>query len=199
MTKVVKKQKGSAIPAGLLSGVEAFWKNGEKYLIIKGQSMKFEDAPIRVQNAIAQHCINDHEVCSRIEAEVGATFSAVFNQWYRCRVGGLDSTPDFSEDLSRYNPDEFNNQCLDYNCSMRGKICNNLKLKHYHMPTISLLLGGATVGQIAKRVNLSPDGIKSQLKRIKEITGAKNNAHLSAIMAAKGMQVSTFNTSCHER
>ncbi len=198
MTKVTKNGTGNTLPAGLLTEIEAFYENGAKYLIINGTTMRFEDSPIKVQNKIAEHCLADKKAGNAIALELGTNaFGAVFDQWYRCRVGGLDSVADFSDDLNTFKPDDFNNQCTDYSCVNRGKICNNLGLSYFYMPTIHAIMQGKTVSETAKEVNLSQDGVKTQLKRIKEITGAKNNANLSALIASKGLQVSTFNTTCN--
>lgn len=189
MTNVQKNSTGTSIPAGILSGVEGFYENGRKYVIINGTTMLFENAPTRVQNKIAEHCIADKQATYAIAEVVGTqAFSVVFDMWYRCRIGGLDSQPDFSDDLESFTPDAFNSQCTDDHCPMRGKLCNSLGLKSFHMPTVRALVNGYTVKETAARVHLSVEGVKSQVKVIKETLGARNTAHMVSILASKGIQ-----------
>ena len=178
MTKVQQKTKNN-IPAGIIEGTEAFWYADEKWLIHQGHVMKFMDAPIRIQNMIAMSFLKDKKSRAYLK-KIGCTaFSKAFDVWYKCIVGALDCTPDFSD--GKFCPDAYNNRCLDNNCPHRGKFCSlGPALKNFEVATVEALKGGFTIKQTATLLFISPATLKSRLEKIKQKLNARNMASMMA-------------------
>ena len=184
-TKLVQKTE-TTMPAGIINGTEAFWFEGGKWVIHHGQTMKFEDAPGAVQRMIANAFMNDvvaHAYLKRMGIE---NFTAGFDRWYRCRIGTIDSTPDFAD--GKFTPDAFNSACKDFQCVHRGRLCS-LKpgFKHYEVDTIRELKKGNTIEHTANELRISTAGLKSRVEKMKEKVGARNMAQLIAISVEYGM------------
>ena len=90
------------IPAGITKGTEAFWIDGEKWLIHNGESKPFNDYPAAVQNAVVALFRADTESRAILEKYKIKGFIPQFEAWYKCVVGGLDSEPDFKDFCKTY-------------------------------------------------------------------------------------------------
>jgi len=167
------------LPAGIFEGVEAFWHNGEKWVIAGGVVSRFNEAPVKIQNMIAEAFLADKKSRRYLE-KIGITgFEKGMDMWYRCIIGALDCTPDFSD--GKFCPDAYNNRCLDNNCPHRGKFCSlGPALKKFEVATVEALKGGFTIEQTATLLFISPATLKSRLEKIKEKLHARNMASMMA-------------------
>lgn len=185
-TKLQKTKNETRMPAGILNGTEAFWHDGQKWIIHEGHATRFEAAPIKVQNMIAEAFLADTEA-RRYLTRIGCTaFSKAFDFWYRCKLGALDSIPDFIN--NNFTPDAYNSACTDYDCVHRGKFCSMASgLKNYEVKSLAALKEGYTVDEAAAQVYVSPAGMKSRVEKMKEKLGARNLPQLTAIAAELGI------------
>jgi len=175
-TKLAFSDK-SPIPAGLFSGIEAFWYDGEKWVIAQGKVQRFHDAPSAVQQQILKLFMVDKKSLSYL-SKIGINeFSKSFDTWYKCVIGGLDSIPDFLGD--KFTPDTYNNMCLNYQCSHRGKLCSLAAgLKNSEVETLVALKAGKTMELTASDLCVSLPGIKSRIEKIRDKLQAPNIASL---------------------
>ena len=179
-TKLQQNNNPGKLPAGIMQGTEAFWHNGEKWVIHEGQTMRFQLAPGVVQRTIANAFLNDGQSRMYIKNILGiSVFSESLDTWYRCVVGALDETPDFVS--GKLQPDAYNRQCADYNCPHRGKLCSLATgLKFYEVATINALKAGFSEEQTAALLYISLPGLKSRIEKMKEKLGATNMASMMA-------------------
>jgi len=185
-TKLVKKHKRAIIPAGIIEGVEAFWYNNEKWVMVEGHKMRFHDAPGSVQRMIATACMNDKPSKDFMKKQGVEKFSEVFDWWYKCVVGAYDNEPDFLN--GKFSADAYNHACTDMSCPHRGKLCSvKVGLKFWEVATINALKVGLSFDKTAVLLNISAAGFKSRVEKIKEKLGANNVASMMAIAAEKGI------------
>lgn len=167
------------IPAGIMEGTEAFFFNNEKWLMHEGKATKFEDAPVKVQNMIAMAFLNDKKSRDYLKRMGVTAFSKGMDMWYRCVLGALDGTPDFSN--GKFTPDAYNSACADMDCPHRGKFCSRGPgLKNFEVATIAALKGGFTIEETSTLLYISPATLKSRLEKIKDKLGARNMASMMA-------------------
>lgn len=182
----MQKKELKKLPAGLLEGIEAFWHDGEKWVLCDGHAMRFHDAPGAIQRMIANAFMNDHKSQKYLRKIGVVDFTPAFEMWYRCIIGALDEIPDFHN--GRFTPDAYNRSCSDLDCPHRGRLCSlQPGLKNYEVATISALKGGFTLEQTASMLFISLPGLKSRIEKIKEKLGASNMASLIARADAYGM------------
>jgi len=186
-TKLMKIEAGAKLPAGIIEGTEAFWFNGEKWVIHEGTAMLFNRAPAKIQNMIAEQFLKDTRSREYLEKKMKITgFREGFDWWYHCVVGALDETPDFKD--GRLNADAYNRGCKNFDCVHRGKFCSVATgLKNYEVETITVLKQGKTFEETADMLCISLSGLKSRIEKIKEKLGAANMASLIAIAASIGI------------
>lgn len=179
-TKVMNSTNFHKLPAGIVSGLEAFWYNDEKWVIHNGQAMRFADAPGTVQRVIADAFLNDLPGRTYIREKMKITvFSAGFDTWYKCRIGALDETPDFTD--GNLNADAYNHACSDNRCPHRGRLCSLTPgLRNYEIETLQAIKRGETIEQMSKSLHTSVPGLKSRISRIREKLGASNMASMVA-------------------
>lgn len=174
------------LPAGIFEGVEAFWHNGEKWVIAGGMVSRFNEAPAKIQNMIAEAFLADKKSRNYLQKMGITSFEKGMDMWYKCVVGALDCTPDFLKD--KFTPDAYNSTCTDYDCPHRGKFCSlGPALKNYEVATIAALKGGFTIEQTATLLYISPAALKSRLNVIKEKLHARNMASMMARAAEIGI------------
>lgn len=183
-TKVANEMKAT-IPAGIISGIEGFWHDGEKWIIANGQVQRFHDAPTGVQQMVWRHFFAD-TYSQHIIKNLGITkLTETFDRWYRCVVGGLDHIPDFGSMLM---PDNYNNMCTDTSCTLRGKLCSRgVGLKNYEVETLRELESGESLEHAASDLCISLPAIKSRVEKIKEKLHAPNMAAMVATSARLGI------------
>lgn len=183
-TKVTIETKHQ-IPAGLFSGIEAFWYQNEKWIIANGSMQRFHQAPAGVQQIVWKAFFADKE-SQVIIKKMGITkLTDTFDKWYKCVVGGLDHVPDFGKMLV---PDDYNNMCADSDCAFRGKLCSRATgLKNYEVETLSLLKQGESIEKTASKLCVSMPGMKSRLEKIKIKLHATNMAALMARTSELGI------------
>lgn len=176
----------ATIPAGIIEGTEAFWFDNEKWLIHQGECMKFNDAPIKLRNMIAQKFLDDTQ-SRKYLSHIGITaFAMAFEMWYKCVIGALDETPDFVD--GNLNADAYNHACTDYECPHRGQFCSLTPgLKNYEIKTLVELKKGETIEHTAEKLFVSLPGLKSRIEKIREKLGAKNMASMIAKAAEFGI------------
>ena len=174
------------LPAGILSGVEAFWHNNEKWVLCDGNPMLFDDAPGAIQRMIANAFMADKQSQHYLKRQGVTSFSNGFELWYKCVLGALDDAPDFINDT--FTPDYFNNSCKDYDCPHRGKFCSVAAgLKDYEVKSLDALRNGHTIEESAEILYVSIGGMKSRYEKLKEKFGARNVAQLAAKAAEMGI------------
>jgi DNA-binding CsgD family transcriptional regulator len=183
---VVINNETKKLPAGITEGVEAFWHNGEKWVIAGGVVSRFNEAPAKIQNMIAKAFIADKRSRRYLE-KIGITgFENGMDMWYKCVLGTLDGPPDFLN--GKFTGNAYNGACKDFECPHRGKFCS-LKpgFKNYEIATLEALKGGFTLEQTAALLCISLPGLKSRIKKMKEKLGARNMASLIAKANAYGI------------
>ena len=175
------------MPAGLFGeGVEAFWHAGEKWILMDGQRIRFNDAPLKVRNMIANVFLHD-EPSKAYFRKIGVTgFSSAFEMWYRCVIGALDATPDFIND--EFTPDTYNTSCSDFDCPHRGKLCGRkTAINNQDVQTLMALSMGETFRETASYLYISEAGLKSRVTKLRQKIEAKNIAALTARAAEIGI------------
>jgi len=167
------------IPAGIIEGIEAFWFDNEKWIIAGGMVMRFDEAPVFLQNYIVEIFRHDERSRNYLDKLGEKGFSKQFDMWYRCVVGALDETPDFAD--GNLNADAYNHACTDYKCPHRGKLCSlTAGLKNYEVESLAVLKQGKTIKQAAGELCISIPGLKSRVEKLKEKLKAENMAQLIA-------------------
>ena len=175
------------IPAGITKGTEAFWIDGEKWLIHNGESKPFNDYPAAVQNAVVALFRADTESRAILEKYKIKGFIPQFEAWYKCVVGGLDSQPDF-ENFAKLIPDAFANTCTKTDCPMRGKLCGRTcGLNSREVSTIKDFASGQTIVQVAQSQYVTEAAIKSRVNTIHEKMDVRNMAQLMATAGKLGV------------
>lgn len=175
------------IPAGITNGTEAFWLDGEKWLIHNGEVKPLNQFPTSVQNRIVDLFALDTESRDVLKKNKIYGFMEQFDAWYKCVVGGIDNTPDFI-DWSHLTSDCFANTCSETNCNMRGKLCGrSMGLNSIEIETIRCLSRGSTIAQVAKEQFVTEAAIKSRINTIHYKTKSRNMAELMAVTARAGV------------
>lgn len=175
------------IPAGITNGTEAFWLDGEKWLIHNGEAKPFNQFPTAIQNQIVDLFANDTQSRSILQKHGIKGFSQQFDTWYKCVVGGLDNTPDFTN-WQQLTADSFANTCPETNCPMRGKLCGRaMALNNIEVDTIRFFAKGYTIGQVAKEQFVTEAAIKSRLNTIHYKTQTRNMASLMVVATVNGV------------
>jgi DNA-binding CsgD family transcriptional regulator len=185
--KLVKRNKMAFIPAEIIEGIEPFWFNNEKWVLInKNEAIQFHKAPGKVQRMIVEECIKDKASREYMRKHGISGLSNELDTWYKCVIGGLDNTPDFLK--GKFTPDAYNNMCTDFECPHRGKLCGvRSGLKNYEVQTIAALKQGWSIEITADLLCISVAGMKSRIEKIKEKLGATNMASLIAIASELGI------------
>jgi hypothetical protein len=185
-TKLRQTNQSSTMPAGIFDGVEAFWYADEKWIMQDGMRMKFNDAPIKLRNMIANQFLKD-EPSKEILRKQGITaFSSAFDMWYHCVIGALDSTPDFID--GKFTADSFNYACDDQICQFRGKLCGRASgLNSFDVQTLAALKRGDNFRQTAASLYVSEPGLKSRVTKLRQKLEVKNIAALTARAAEIGI------------
>lgn len=182
-----KPDEGTRLPAGIIEGTEAFWHQGEKWLIHNGVTTRFDDAPVKIRKMVIGAFLNDTHSRDILRKSGITKMSEAFEKWYRCVVGALDSTPDFNFSNKQTIPDSYNNTCAE-NCPLRGKLCSvSTGLKNYEVQTILVLKRGLTFEKSAEQLCVSLPGLKSRIEKIKNKLGAQNMASLIACASYLGI------------
>lgn len=185
-TNLQKTNIGTAVPAGIMSGIEAFWFDGKKMVIANGVTYEFNESPSQVRNIIKEAFLSDKRSHKLMKQHGITGLNECFDKWYHCVIGALDEAPDFVD--GNLNADAYNHMCKDYKCAMRGKLCSlSLGLKNYEISTLKLLQEGITVKEAAERACMSFAGMKSRIEHLKLKLGAKNLAQLVAIATSIGI------------
>jgi hypothetical protein len=178
-TNVMNQNEKEKLPAGLISGTEAFWHNNEKWIIHNGSTMRFSNAPGNLQRMIADRFLNDKHSIEIIKSTGITGFTEGFDRWYHCVVGAIDEVPDFES--GKLQPDAYNNQCKNMDCELRGKLCSReTGLKFYEVATLHALKAGFNETETARLLNVSKAGLKSRIEKMKEKMGATNMASMIA-------------------
>lgn len=175
------------IPAGITNGTEAFWLDGEKWLIHNGEVKPLNQFPTSVQNRIVDLFALDTESRTILKKNQIHGFMQQFDAWYKCVIGGLDNIPDFTN-WAQLTADSFANTCSETNCSMRGKLCGRaVALNSIEIDTIRCLSRGSTIAQVAKELFVTEAAIKSRINTIHYKTRSRNMAELMAVTARAGV------------
>jgi len=184
-TKVTNSMR-SPIPAGIFSGIEAFYHNDEKWVIANGITQRFHESPSSVQQPIWKAFMADKQSLAYL-AKMGITkASEAFDMWYKCVIGGLDHIPDLLN--GKLIPDAYNNMCTESNCPHRGRLCSRaIGLKNYEVETIHSLMQGKSLEQTAKSLFLSVPAIKSRVSKLHEKFDVKNTVALIAMATELGV------------
>ena len=190
-TNLGQNETKTKIPAGIFAGIEAFWYNDEKWIIMEGKVMRFYDSPSRVQRMVATAFMKDKAAHSYMRKIAGdPAFSRAFDFWYRCKLGALDEVPDFID--GNLNADYYNHACSDFECPHRGKFCSlGPGLENYEIKTITMMQQGLTIEEAAEKLHITHSGLRQRIEKLKEKLGAKNMAELIAISSRIG--ISTIN------
>ena len=141
--------------------------------------MKFNESPIKLQNMIVDMFRRDSQSRTYL-TRIGVTaFSQSFDMWYKCVIGALDETPDFTN--GNLTADSYNHACRDYKCVHRGHLCSLTPgLKNYEIETLVALKQGETIEHTAQTLFVSLPGLKSRIEHIKDKLGATNMASMIA-------------------
>lgn len=178
-TKLVKNHRLAIFPAGIIEGIEGFWHAGQKWVMVEGTKMKFEDAPGNVQRLFADAFMNDKPSQNYMKSHGVVKFSEGFDWWFRCVVGAYDFEPDFNN--GKFTPDSFNNTCTETDCVHRGKLCGRASGLNYNdVKTLAAVSAGDTINTTAAKLYISAAGLKSRMSKLREKLEARNEAALTA-------------------
>ena len=187
MTAKVQFSDKSPIPAGIFGhGIEGYWYKNEKWVLAHGKNYRYNEAPTAVKTAIQRAFMNDRKSLAYLAKMGLKKANEIFDRWYQCVIGGLDSMPDIlNETLT---PDSFNNMCSDSKCPHRGKLCSRaLGLRNYEVETIATLQAGESIENAASRLCVSYTGLKSRVEKIKDKLHVRNMAELMAVSGHIGI------------
>ncbi len=181
----VKRNLTQNVPAGIFSGIEAFWYQEEKWVIAHGTTYRFHEAPSTIQQQIWKAFYNDKQSLAYL-AKIGLSkHSEVFDRWYQCVVGGLDHIPDFGQKLI---PDAYNNMCDDMQCPHRGRLCGCASgLKNIEVETIAALKSAKNMEQAAEAIHVSLPAIKSRVAIMHEKLHVSNSVAMMARASELGV------------
>jgi DNA-binding CsgD family transcriptional regulator len=185
-TKLLQKNQSRTMPAGIFEGVEAFWYAGEKWIIQDGVKMRFNDAPIKLRDMIAQAFLRDTHSTAYLKKIGIPEFSKAFEMWYKCVLGALDSIPDFNH--GKFTADSFNYACEMADCPNRGKLCGRASgLNSIDVQTLKSLKQGENFKKTAEMLFVSEPGLKSRVTKLRQKLEVKNTAALTARAAEIGI------------
>lgn len=182
----LQRISGQNVPAGIFSGTEAFWFEGEKWVIAHGTTKRFDECDSSTQDPIWR-AFNSDEISLAYLAKIGVTKpSEIFDRWYQCVVGGLDHVPDFVN--GKLTPDAYNNMCHDTQCAHRGRLCSRASgLKNIEVETITALKSARNMEQAAKAIHISLPAIKSRIAIMHEKFNVTNSVAMMARAAELGI------------
>lgn len=165
MTAKLQISSKSPIPAGIFSGIEAFWYNDEKWVIAHGEVRRFDECDSSIQQPIWKAFLNDKQSLGYLSKIGIKKASESFDRWFRCVVGGLDAIPDVLND--KFTPDTFVNTCADNHCPHRGKLCSCAAgLLNYEVETIAALQTARNMQHAAESIHISLPAIKSRIEKL---------------------------------
>lgn len=184
--KLTKTDK-SPIPAGMFGeGIEAFWYEGEKWVIANGAISRYNEAPTHAKATIQRAFMNDTQSLNYMAKMGLRNANEIFDTWYRCVVGGLDHVADFS--ANTFTPDAFNNLCAETNCLHRGQLCGRASaLRSYEVETIRSLMQGKSMEQASESLFVSLPAVKSRVAKLHEKLGVTNTAAMVTRAAEIGI------------
>ena len=182
----VKRNLTQNVPAGIFSGIEAFWHEGEKWVIANGTVYRYNEAPTALKSSIQRAFFADKQSINYL-SKIGVTkASETFDRWYRCVVGGLDHVADFHND--KLTPDAYNNMCADHSCPHRGRLCSRAAgLKNYEVETLYALKSANNMEQAANAVHVSLPAMKSRISKLHEKFNVTNSVALMASASQLGV------------
>jgi hypothetical protein len=185
MTTKVTNSNTSPIPAGIFSGIEAFWHADEKWVIAHGTTYRYNEAPTAVKAIIQKAFINDKQSLAYMAKMGLRKANDIFDTWFKCVVGGLDHIPDFGKKLT---PDAYNNMCADMHCPHRGRLCGRATaLKNYEVETLAELAHGNSMEATSDHLFMTRTGIRNRVDKAKEKLHAPNMAALMFRTAQLGI------------
>ncbi len=180
-------QHSNQIPAGIASGMEPFFFEGEKWLIYNREVKPLDQFPTKIQNTVVSFFESDTESLSILNGMGIKTFPAQFDRWYMCVVGGLDAIPDIS-DFGKLTPDVFANTCNETDCKMRGKLCGRaVGLNSVEVATIRSFAKGRTIKEVAREHFITEAAVKSRMDKIHVKLNTRNMAQTIAESSAMGV------------
>jgi DNA-binding CsgD family transcriptional regulator len=183
-TKVTNSDR-SPIPAGIFSGIEAFWCDNEKWVIAHGTTYRYNEAPTVVKSTIQKAFMADKQSLAYMAKMGLRKANEIFDTWFKCVVGGLDSVADFDR---RFTPDAYNNMCADTNCPHRGRLCGRASaLRNYEVETLAQLATGNSMKTTSEHLFITRPGIRSRVDQVKEKLNAPNMAALMHRAAELGI------------
>jgi len=187
VTKIEKNE--FKFPAGLRpgTGTEAYTDGNTKYLMVDGVCKPFEEWSETIKNKFYEAFENDTESIIYLKKNFKITDKEeAFNQWFKCRLGGLDHESDFNE--KGIHPDFFNNTCNDLECPHRGKFCGTRStLKNFQVKTIRVLEDSASIKEASQKLFISEPGMKNRVNELKYILNTNKLAGITAIGASLGI------------
>lgn len=186
MNNLQQITRANNIPAGIFSGIEAFYHEGQKWVIANGSTNRFHDCDSSVQQPIWKAFLNDKQSLAYLSRIGVKKASEAFDRWYQCVIGGLDHVPDFHND--KLTPDAYNNLCADMQCPHRGRLCSRATgLKNYEVETLVALKHGKSIEDTASDLCISFPGMRSRVEKIKEKLNVSNMAALMAVTVEIGI------------
>lgn len=183
--KVTNSNK-SPIPAGIFgNGIEAFWHEGEKWVIAHGSIYRYNEAPTVVKSTIQKAFMKDRQSLDYM-AKIGLrNANEIFDTWFKCVVGGLDNVADFDR---QFTPDAYNNMCTDTKCPHRGRLCGSaLAIRNYEVETLAQLASGKSMKETSEQLFITRPGIRNRVEQTKEKLQVNNMAELMHRAAELGI------------
>jgi hypothetical protein len=176
-------------PAGLRpgTGTEAYFDGHTKYLMIDGSCKPFEQWPDSIQDIFLSAFEEDNESRLYLKKYFGITDeAAAFDQWFKCRFGGLDHECDYNE--KGIHPDYFNNTCNDLECPHRGKFCGmGSGLKNFQVKTLRVLENSNSFKEASQMLFISVPGVKNRVIELKYTLNSNKLSGITAIGARLGI------------
>ena len=188
MTAKVIKTDQLPIPAGLIGdGIEGFYFEQKKMVIVNGSVFEYNNAPTEAKIAIQRAFANDRESLAYMATKMNIkSANEMFDWWYRCVIGGLDHVADIRNE--KLTPDAYNNTCTDTTCRHRGLFCSRASgIRSHEVETIMMLKEGKSMETAAGELCVTLPAVKSRVEKLKEKFNAPNVVALVAIGTQMGI------------
>lgn len=191
MINIQKNVGSTQLPAGVLIGTEIFELNGEPWAVHQGVRVQFNELPKQIQRIFYSKFLKDTEA-HQILKEVFGIKELVngLKKWLCCRYGGYDFKPDLINE--RLQAVEYNNNCTNYNCKARGRLCKNpCNLSNHEIQTLQEIQAGKKNKEICETLCISLPGLNNRTKNIFEKLEVNNKTHAAVKAFELGIKPSS--------